>query len=472
MDAFPREVLERVFFFSVDVGDPCKPGFKSGRSVIGKHNAPILLTRVCQSWRQITISTPQLWTRLDLRTAVSANYEQPSVFRAPGDADRTFDSFFYITERPDIYTRSEGAVLRKTSVRMANSLSSIVELFVRRAGALPMELHASNICDLWYSKVIRKFSRFLRRNLDRFWLISLEDCPELARELFPRRCTTSAALLAELNIIKHKAWNSSGAVLNASSLRRVVIPAVTSSQQLLSCCWLNLTYACILWTEEQPTMLSLCSNLVTCKLAIGSGVSACTLTPFVLHRLLSLEVEATDRFDMPSILSALRAPNLQHLSLVCVGNDWPRSLRWAPILSADDSFSAIQQLRLDLDLLNDIAVIICAMTELAHLELGQHCRHSSIVLRALCPKESTHRSTARSTLACPNLTKLAMHGCQVARHDLADFVEGRTKHLREAGGTFSLVLDACPGVTPVHVAAIKKLMPPVSVTYINIDITA
>jgi hypothetical protein len=466
MDAFPREVLERVFFFSVDVGDPCKPGFKSGRSVIGKHNAPILLTRVCQSWRQITISTPQLWTRLDLRTAVSANYEQPSVFRTPGDADRTFDSFFDITEQPDIYYSSEGAVLRQTSVRMANSLCSIVELFVRRAGALPMELHASSICHLWYSKVIRKFSRFLRRNLNRFWLISLEDCPELATELFPRRCTTSAALLAEITITKRKSWHTPGAVLNAPLLRRVVIPAVTSSQQLLSRCWLNLTYACILWTEEQPTMLSLCSNLITCKLAIGSGVSACTLTPFVLHHLLSLEVEATARFDMPSILSALRAPNLQHLSLVCVG--WPRSLLWAPILSADDNFSAIRKLRLDLQIPDDIPDIICAMRELAHLELGRHCRYSWRVLRALCPQESTQRSTAGLTLACPNLTKLAMHGCHVVRHDLADFVEGRTKHLREAGGTFSLVLDACPGVRPAHVAAIRKLVPPVSVTYIEI----
>jgi hypothetical protein len=471
MDAFPREVLERVFFFSVDVGNPCKPGFKSGRSVIGKHNAPILLTRVCHSWRQITISTPQLWTRLDLRTAVSADYEQPSVFRTPIDADRAFETFFDITEQPDIYYGDDHNVLRQTSVRMANSLSSIVELFVRRAGALPMELHASNICHLWYSKVIRKFSRFLRRNLDRFWLISLEDCPELARELFPRRCTTSAALLSELNITKRESWHSPGAVLNAPLLRRVVIPAVTSSQELLSRCWLNLTYACILWTEEQPTMFSLCSNLVTCKLAIGSGVSACTLTPFVLHRLLSLEVEATARFDMPSILSALRAPNLQHLSLVYVGDDWPRSLLWAPILSADDSFSAIRKLRLDLYLPDDILVVLCAMTELAHLELGRHCRQISRILRALCPRETKQRSTAGFTLACPNLIKLVAHGCHVPRHDLADFVEGRTKHLREAGGTLSLVLNTCRGVTPAHVAAIRKLVPPVSVAYINIEIT-
>jgi hypothetical protein len=470
MDAFPREVLERIFFFSVDVGDPCKPGFKSGRSVIGKHNAPILLTRVCQSWRQITISTPQLWTRLDLRTTVSADYKQPSVLRTPGDADRTFDSFFDITEQPDRYRSSEGEVLPQTSVRMANSLSSIVELFVRRAGALPMELHASSICHLWYSKVIRRFSRFLRRNLDRFWLISLEDCPELARELFPRRCTTSAALLADLNITKSASWRTSWAVFNASLLRRVVASTALSTQLMLSRCWPNLTYACILWTEDhaQPTMLFLCSNLVTCKLAIGSGVSACTLTPFVLHRLLSLEVEATARFNVPSILSALRAPNLQHLSLVCVGNDWPRSLPWAPILSADDSFSAIRKLRLDFALPDDIAVIICAMRELAHLELGRHCHDISSVLRVLCPQESTHRSTAGLSLACPNLTKIAMHGCRVARHDLADLVEGRTKHLRDTGGTFSLVLDACTGVRPAHVAAIKKLVPPVSVTYIEI----
>jgi hypothetical protein len=69
LDAMPREVVERIFFFAIDIGDPKMPGFKSGRSVICQENAPVLLTRVCRSWRNLALSTPDLLTRIDLRTA-------------------------------------------------------------------------------------------------------------------------------------------------------------------------------------------------------------------------------------------------------------------------------------------------------------------------------------------------------------------------------------------------------------------
>ena len=53
---FPREVMEPIFMHSTPVGKP----------TLSICHAPLVLLRVCRSWREIALTTPQLWKSVDL----------------------------------------------------------------------------------------------------------------------------------------------------------------------------------------------------------------------------------------------------------------------------------------------------------------------------------------------------------------------------------------------------------------------
>jgi hypothetical protein len=131
------------------------------------------------------------------------------------------------------------ATWQRKKVSLARGIASLIELFTRRSGHLPMELYAHNTCNSWDHRTIQSYLRPLRRAMDRFRLVSLIGCSELTRNLFPRRCTTSAALLAELRVTQYGDTGSGAirvgqAVLNAPLLERVHVTSETSYRQLLS----------------------------------------------------------------------------------------------------------------------------------------------------------------------------------------------------------------------------------------------
>ncbi|KAJ2936763.1 hypothetical protein H1R20_g326, partial [Candolleomyces eurysporus] len=56
---FPREVMELIFMHSI-------PPTASRKSNLSICHAPLVLLRVCKLWREITLTTPQLWASVEL----------------------------------------------------------------------------------------------------------------------------------------------------------------------------------------------------------------------------------------------------------------------------------------------------------------------------------------------------------------------------------------------------------------------
>ncbi|KAJ7639261.1 hypothetical protein FB45DRAFT_1023997 [Roridomyces roridus] len=55
----PSEITSEIFVH-------CLPDVISGEDAVNITEAPLLLLRICSQWRQIALSTPRLWTRLDM----------------------------------------------------------------------------------------------------------------------------------------------------------------------------------------------------------------------------------------------------------------------------------------------------------------------------------------------------------------------------------------------------------------------
>jgi hypothetical protein len=449
----PREVVERIFFFAIDVGDPYMPGFKGGRSVICKENAPVLLTRVCRSWRDVTLSTPDLWTRIDLRTASPAHFVPILVSHD-------------MTESELAEFWRKHAAWRKKKTSLAQGIAALIDLFTRRSGHLPMELFARNTCLHWDRRTIQIFSRSLRRALDRCQLVSLEGSYELSRNLFPRRCITSATRLVELRVGQYsdpfmRTIRIGTAVLDAPLLQRVNLTSEASYRQLLSS---NLTHVVdtnIAWIDaaEQPSILRLCENLATCTIEIGWGVSTCTLAPFTLPLLTSLTIVSSPGFAIASLLVSLDAPELRKLAIQYeqLGPaDIDSTLAWTPVLLVGRSFANLRELslahpHLDIDLIDALHTT----GELERLEFFSECRDVSAFVSALVPRDG---APGESTI-CPKLRVLLINGCRVGQ-DLAACVTKRAGQLGAVRDIFSLFVDdACPDLSRADLEAMQSMAP-------------
>jgi hypothetical protein len=454
LDALPREVVERIFFFTIDVGDPREPSFKGGRSVICKENAPVLLTRVCRSWRDLTLSTPDLWTRIDLRTA-SPVHSVPILVSSHDMTEPALAEFW-----------RKHAAWRKKKTSLAQGIATLIDLFTRLSGHLPMELYARNTCLHWDRRTIQIFSRSLRRALDRCQLVSLEGSYGLSWNLFPRRCITSAARLVELRVGQ---WSDpfmrtvriGTAVLNAPLLQRVNLTSEASYRQLLSSNLTHVVDANIAWIDgaEQPSILRLCENLATCMIEIGWGVSACTLASFTLPLLTSLTIVSSPGFAIASLLVSLDAPELRKLAIQYkqLGPaDIDSTLAWTPVLLAGRSFANLRELslahpHLDIDLID----VLHTTSELERLDFFSECRDVSAFVSALVPRDG---APAESTI-CPKLRVLITNGCHVGQ-DLAACVTKRAGQLSGVRDTFSLFVDdACPDLSRADLEAMKNMAP-------------
>ncbi|KAJ2936764.1 hypothetical protein H1R20_g327, partial [Candolleomyces eurysporus] len=69
---FPREVMELIFMHSI-------PPTASRRSNLSICHAPMVLLRVCKLWREIALTTPQLWASVELSTV-------PHLYDSSGNA--------------------------------------------------------------------------------------------------------------------------------------------------------------------------------------------------------------------------------------------------------------------------------------------------------------------------------------------------------------------------------------------------
>ena len=71
INQLPREILSKIFWY-------CVPDNTDSPIVISRNHAPILLCRICSSWRELALATPNLWTIVGI--IVRNPDADPSVF--------------------------------------------------------------------------------------------------------------------------------------------------------------------------------------------------------------------------------------------------------------------------------------------------------------------------------------------------------------------------------------------------------
>ncbi|KAJ7115383.1 hypothetical protein C8R44DRAFT_794563 [Mycena epipterygia] len=292
MRALPTEILQEIFI-------ACLP--ECHNSVMHITQAPLLLGRVCSSWRRIALSTAALWS--------SVHVVVPYVDYPPPITDD---------------------VLNPVVQRLSDGLRN----WLVYSGACPLSISLFAISRL--PAVKRVFVDIIDQYRSRW--ITHDDLLKL-RDLSPE----DVPLLEALEIVDTN-WDEP----HPDSLRFVSVPPNLRSISLKYshgyvpmplCSWEHITTLCLesqisfftLDLEQVLELLEQCANLRNCQLTFpilrGDLTASVTSTPrqITLPQLRMLAVTAElaldGTFNMASILGPLVLPSLQELAVIHLPSD-------------------------------------------------------------------------------------------------------------------------------------------------------
>ena len=253
----PIEILQKIFV-------ACLP--TAHNAVMSRWEPPILLTQVCSSWRNVAHATPQLWNTIHI--AVPCN-----------------KSGRYSTEYPN----PEEYIVRRRD--------AVIE-WLSRSATYPLDISLSHwgtsALERFYDKIIDILIRFSERWRDvRFSApyLALAPVVTLPPSKVPLLETLSFDFFPQVSVhpvyltrLDQSDWMTSG-VLKAPKLRELLLRGLwlahlTDVTRLLVN-WSQLTNISIEGTSwgassqsltvlKAYNLLSLCRNLITCRLEIGS----------------------------------------------------------------------------------------------------------------------------------------------------------------------------------------------------------
>lgn len=240
-------------------------------------NSPVLLTRVCSRWRDVAISTPQLWDTVDL------SVDDRSV--------RPFTMEFWQT-------------------------------WLSRSGACPLKLkvHFKSFrpIDFHYRAVAKLFSSYSHR----WWHIHIV-APITTKPVFPVHGPLGFPMLEEL--ILTSTSNSSPVLL---PILEVIAPCPQAVSMFFPCGmdarpqlpWAQLRF----YSGEHASLndclatLILCPNLTVCKLVSNRNSRASAnapARPLILFKLQTLEIQINDPRLCRSLLDSLTCSALIRLRI-------------------------------------------------------------------------------------------------------------------------------------------------------------
>ncbi|KAF7357954.1 hypothetical protein MVEN_00842000 [Mycena venus] len=297
----PLDILEEIFV-------ACLPSHRN--CVMSAEEAPVILGRICSSWRTISLATPRLWSRLHI---VEPRSPEPS---NPLHTSR-----------------------RLLRLEVANS-------WLRRSGECPLSISLDSSADPRMSPPVS--SPVSPTNPDLFLSALIQFAPrwqnlnlvtqQSALKTLSRVTENDVPLLQELTIIcltntrrtDDAPWSlsqSMASVLHGPSLSAISISGSTAKASELPLRWSQLTALSFLgsaWgTEHVQTcgvlleILSWCPKLRTCSLLIdeppGDLTHSIVECPF-LHTLYLFCVSAAVHTS-GSLLNRLSLPNLREFTL-------------------------------------------------------------------------------------------------------------------------------------------------------------
>ena len=245
----PIEILQEIFI-------ACLP--TAHNPVMSRWESPILLTQVCSSWRSVAHATPQLWKAIHVAIPCGENFSSTTVER-------------HIDHR-----------------------SEAVQEWLTRSAAYPLNISlgrwGSSDLDEFYNKIIDTVIRFSERWKEVWFLAPYRALVPVA-SLPPSKVPLLETLSfncpppgpAQLNFMQLNPQSVCG-VLKAPNLRNLWLRGFWLTQlemdvTRLPINWSQLTIlvleatswgACFLSVSGTYRILSLCPNLITCQLEVGS----------------------------------------------------------------------------------------------------------------------------------------------------------------------------------------------------------
>ncbi|KAF8143345.1 hypothetical protein K438DRAFT_1876203 [Mycena galopus ATCC 62051] len=456
----PHDIIEEIF-------TACLPTHRN--CVMSATEAPVLLGRICRSWRVISLSTPRLWSRLHIVEPTRPYNSSP-------------------------YALSPGLYEAKVTQRL-----EVANIWLRRSGTCPLSISVESNLDhgvsppLTPSPSVTKPDLFLNMLIpfaSRWRSIRLV-VPPSALETLSCLTENDVPLLRRLKIAQRPhhspivpQWTlAQCGILNGPSLTKFSLSGSSVFSSDLPLRWSQLTALSLMgpaWgtghtpqsCETTLDLLSRCPKLETCKLLIydprdGYLPDSVVECPF-LHTFV-LESTGSPVFTSGRLLSRLSLPGLRDFAMhgqadfhgVFTSNSLAMSLAASTHLEAiaidSDSFSKASLM----DFIRSLPpTILC-------LQITDRLHTWSPTDGALDDDILAVFDTSPDRPApCPALKKLAMLQCRkVSDEALRTFIIARAPVLEAVDVRFNRdrQIDILPSLESAVAAGLK-----ISTTYISL----
>ncbi|KAJ7196123.1 hypothetical protein GGX14DRAFT_673978 [Mycena pura] len=280
--SLPLDIIQEIFGACLPTDRNC---------VMSTSEAPVLLGRICSSWRAISLSTPSLWASIHIAESTSP----PT------------------TNMPSI-------IFQKTMDRI-----EIIKTWLSRSGHCPLSISLRSSSEWTMAPFMEAILSFAHR-----WQHIRLAVSRVALEVLGRLTPTDVPILRSLWLIDFDFspgfdW-SRLEILRAAHISRLSLWGYQITAEALSLRWDQLTELDIGDTSWQPhltneailEMISKCSRLQTCKLTFTHPV----LEPHIDVAGPAIEITSLRIFSLKTdgeafaiaLLGRLALPNLRHLS--------------------------------------------------------------------------------------------------------------------------------------------------------------
>ncbi|KAJ7742867.1 hypothetical protein B0H16DRAFT_1693696 [Mycena metata] len=289
----PLDIIREIFAVCLPTHRNC---------VMSAVEAPVLLGRICSSWRAISLTTPRLWSRLHV-------VEPSRLWRTETSID---------------------ALEKKLSLRLETT-----KTWLSRSGQCPLSISFQSSSDTpdvdTAATKTRLFMQAIIPFTPRWKEITLHGVPHEALEMLSNLAEDDVTMLQKLNISQHPDSDTPThvpfALMRVLNLINLTLAAPVSIEDL-PVRWENLTYLAV-WGQDSSALscsivaelLARCSRLQVCSFFINArnsdlsppedGASSTIALPF-LH---SLHISGLPTIDVGNLFRRLSVPGLRDVDL-------------------------------------------------------------------------------------------------------------------------------------------------------------
>ncbi|KAF9533765.1 hypothetical protein CPB83DRAFT_844489 [Crepidotus variabilis] len=413
-------------------------------SVISAREAPVVLSHVCRSWRQMALSTPRLWSSIYISV--------PNVFLSQNPSEMDHLSYEWTQER-------------------WVTILEAIDIWLSRSGTCPLSVTVFDPSEVAYYQDNRWISPILEKvmanstRLQRLVVHGAEDLLSVLGDLNPSNLPLLEDLVVEISVPPWQTdaetiWERFG-ILSAPNIRRLCLRRFRRDPSMIPIVWAGLTHLSLESSHQYNAnldnsleILRQCPRLFSLQIRIEMRKINIPQPPHpvFLPHLLLLSVIINDEDDIPLFFETLHAPSLRELiflgSTLLVGINsllkflsqiqalrrftfHPGCFDLQPLGKVLEACPHIVSLRSSLQFTDNAfwsttrlpdSVWEGTMTE-------QDCQFGSALLKRLTPSDITD-----DDYLCPRLTSLEVKRGTFSPREFVNFVLARDRKAHNTGG--------------------------------------